>query len=131
MPLRPKTAVETLQNPKNPLNDNVNVNVNEKENDYEKDNVEGNDYVKEEDNGYSNVKEKEYVEEKGNENDKNNVYDGDNFFNSLIINDFEDEDTDYSCREGSISALIEGKYWKEAERLYRQSHPLEEDIPYI
>ena len=100
----PKTAVETSENPINPLNVNVNAYEKLKENGYAKDYVDGNAVVKEEDVG------------KGND-----------FMSSLILNDFDDEDGYSSYGEGSASAYMEGLFWKEQENNYRQSQLLEED----
>ena len=109
----PKTAVEVPENPKNPLNDNVNVN--EKETDYvyvyvyEKGDVSGYEDVK--DN--PNEKEKDYVDEKDDDNGKGG------FVDSLILNDFDDED--YSVRDGTTSAYLEGQILQEQERLFRST----------
>ena len=113
--LEAKTPLEASQNPINPLNDNVNVNENEKENDYvdvyvkDKEDDNTNDKVKEKDTG------NEYVDGRG------------GFTDSLILDGFEDEEEDYSVKEGSISAYLEGLYWKEQETMYRQSQGLEEE----
>ena len=113
-----ETAIEVPQNPKNPLN--VNVNENEKEND----NVDV--YVKD--------KEDDNINDKVKENETGNEYvDGrGGFVDSLILDDFEEEEDNYSFGEGSASAYMEGLYWKEQETLYRQSQELEEEgEPYI
>ena len=114
----PKSAVEAPENPKNPLN--VNVDANEKENDYvyvyEKGDVSGYEDIK--DN--PNEKEKDYIDEKVDDNGKGG------FVDSLILNDFDDEDYS-SFGIGSMSSYIEGKLLEEQERLYRQSQGLEED----
>ena len=106
----PKTAVEPPENPINPLNDNVNEYEKLKENGYAKDNVDGETFVKDTD-----------------------TCKGDDFFNSLIISDdFDNYDEDYSVREGTASAYLEGLLWKEQETMYRQSQGLEEERePYI
>ena len=120
----PKTAVEVPENPKNPLNDNVNVN--EKENDYVKDDDYVYVYEKGDVSGYEDVKdnpnekEKDYVDEKDDDNGKGG------FVDSLILKDFDDEDYS-SFGIGSMSSYIEGKLLEEQERLYRQSQGLEED----
>lgn len=115
----PKTAVEAPENPKNPLN--VNVDANEKENDYvyvyEKGDVSGYEDIK--DN--PNEKEKDYVDEKVDDNEKGG------FVDSLILNDFDDEDDCSSFGIGSMSNYLEGKIFEEQERLYRQSQMLEEE----
>ena len=49
------------------------------------------------------------------------------FLNSLMINDFDDNEEDYSYEKGTISDYINGQYLQEEERMYRYSHPLEED----
>lgn len=113
-PLRaaePKTAVEAPINPKNPLNVNVDANENEKENVSVYEDVKDN----------SNEKEKDYVDVKDDGNE------GNGFVDSLILNDFDDEEEYSSIGNGSMSNYIEGKPLEEQERLYRQSQPLEED----
>lgn len=108
----PKTAVETRQNPKKPLNVNVNANVNVKE--------------KEKDNADVDVKEKTNV--KG----KEDVDAGRGFVDSLILNDFADEEEYSTCEEGSISDYMQRQYLEEEERKYRYSQSLEEERePYI
>ena len=82
-----KTAVEAPENPKNPLNDNVNVDVNEKENDYANDE----DNINEKGNGYVN----EYVDDdaKNKSNEAGNVKDNsfEDFLKSITIPDDFDE----------------------------------------
>lgn len=121
----PKTAVEVPENPINPLNDNVNVNANEKENDYVEDNdnvyENGDVSVYEDVKDNPNEKEKDYVDEKVDDNG------GGVFVDSLILNDFDDEDDYSSFGIGSMSNYLEGKILEEQERLYRQSHLLEEE----
>ena len=91
--LNPKTAVEALENPKNPLNENVNVDVNEKENGYANDTVD---------------------EKKA-------------FVDSLILDDFDDEEEYRTCEEGSISDYMQRQFLEEEERKYRYSQSLEEE----
>ena len=107
----PKTAVEAPINPKNPLNVNVDANENEKENVSVYEDVKDN----------SNEKEKDYVDVKDDGNK------GNGFVDSLILNDFDDEEEYSSFGIGSMSNYIEGKLLEEQERLYRQSQGLEED----
>ena len=107
----PKTAVEAPINPKNPLNVNLDANENEKENVSVYEDVKDN----------SNEKEKDYVDVKDDGNE------GNGFVDSLILNDFDDEEEYSSFGIGSMSNYIEGKLLEEQERLYRQSQPLEED----
>lgn len=117
----PKTAVKAPENPKNPLN----VDANEKENDYVKDDDYAYVYEKGDVSGYEDIKdnpnekEKDYVDEK--DFDKEN-----DFMSSLILDDFEEEEYS-SFGIGSMSNYIEGKLLEEQERLYRQSQELEED----
>ena len=118
---KPKTAVEAPENPKNPLNVNVNVYDNEKENGYANENVYDTVDVKEKDNVKDNANEKE------NGNAKENVDRTTDFFNSLILNDFDDDGENSSFGEGSASAYMEGLAWKELENNYRYSQPLEEE----
>ena len=110
--------------PQNPLNDNVNanVNVNEKDNDYV--NVYGN--VEDKDNAYVNEKVEGNVNVKEEDNVKENVDEKRSFTDSLILNDFDDEE-DYSYEEGSMSDYIHSKYLEEEEKKYRYSQSLEED----
>ena len=107
----PKTAVEAPENPKNPLNVNVDANENEKENVSVYEDVKDN----------SNEKEKDYVDVKDDGNE------GNGFVDSLILNDFDDEEEYSSFGIGSMSNYLEGKILEEQERLYRQSQELEED----
>ena len=121
----PETAVEAPENPINPLN--VNVDANEKENDYVKDDDYVYVYEKGDVSGYEDIKdnpnekEKDYVDEKVDDNEKGG------FVDSLILNDFDDEDDYSSFGIGSMSNYLEGKILEEQERLYRQSQGLEED----
>ena len=101
----PKTAVETPENPINPLNEYVD------------------DYVKLKENGYA----KDYVDEKDDEGFQEKDFGKENdFMSSLILDDFEEEEYS-SFGIGSMSNYIEGKLLEEQERLYRQSQELEED----
>lgn len=113
----PKTAPEPPINPKNPLNDNVNANVNENEKENVYDNI--NTDVKGNEKGNVDINEKK----DGNEY----VNAGGGFVDSLILNDFDDEEEDCSYGEGSMSAYIHSKYLEEEERNYRYSQSLEED----
>ena len=120
----PETAVEAPENPINPLN--VNVDANEKENDYVKDDDYVYVYEKGDVSGYEDIKdnpnekEKDYVDEKVDDNG------GGGFVDSLILDDFDDEDYS-SFGIGSMSNYIEGKILEEQERLYRQSQLLEDE----
>ena len=97
----PNTAVETRQNPKNPLNVNANVNENEKEND----------------NADVDVKENTNI--KGKEDGNEDVDAGGGFVDSLILNDFDDEEDVYSFGEGSASAYMERLRLQEEEERVR------------
>ena len=129
--LKPKTATEAPENPKNPLN--VNVDDNEKENDYVKDNEyiydyeKGNVSVYEDIEDNSNEKEKDYVDEKDNAYVKDDDNEKGGFTDSLILDDFDDEEDYSSFGVGSMSNYIEGKILEEQERLYRQSQLLEDN----
>jgi len=121
----PETAVEAPENPINPLN--VNVDANEKENDYVKDDDYVYVYEKGDVSGYEDIKdnpnekEKDYVDEKVDDNG------GGGFVDNLILDDFDDEDDYSSFGIGSMSNYLEGKILEEQERLYRQSQMLEEE----
>ncbi len=106
----PKTAPEPLINPKNPLNVNVNANVNEneKENDNADVDVKGNANVKGKEDGNADVDGKR------------------GFVDSLILNDFDDEEEGYSYEEGSASAYMERLRLQELEKRVRSS--LEEEL---
>ena len=89
----PKTAVEVPENPKNPLNDNVNDYGKLKENGYAKDNVD-----EKYDGG---VQEKD-------------------FMSSLILDDdFEEEEEYHFYEEGSASAYMERLRLQEEEQSVR------------
>ena len=120
--LNPKTAIEAPENPKNPLNENVNVNANEKGNDYVKDTFDdkGNAYGNEKVEEDVDVKEKDNVKEKGDDEKKS-------FFDSLILDDFDDEEEYSTCEEGSISDYMQRQFLEEEERKYRYSQSLEEE----
>lgn len=102
----PKTAVETPENPINPLNEYVD------------------DYVKLKENGYA----KDYVDEKDDEGFQEKDFGKENdFMSSLILDDFDDEEEYSSYGERTMSDYIEGKLLEEQERIYKQSQGLEED----
>ena len=107
------TPVEPPQNPQNPLNENVDVNVD----------VKGNGYAKD----YSNVKDKGYAKDYVDEKDDavvkdNSIGKGDDFLNGLIINDdFDEYDEDYSVKAGTASAYLEGQVLQEQERFFRSN----------
>lgn len=102
----PKTAVETPENPINPLNEYVD------------------DYVKLKENGYA----KDYVDEKDDEGFQEKDFGKENdFMSSLILDDFDDEEEYSSYGERTMSDYIEGKLLEEQERIYKQSRGLEED----
>ncbi len=90
-----KTTVEAPKNPNNPLNENVDVYANEKE------------------NGYAN--------------DYETACDNRSFADTLILDDFDDDEEYSSFGIGSMSNYIEGKLLEEQERLYRQSQLLEDE----
>lgn len=96
---RPKTAVEAPENPKNPLNENVDVYANEKE------------------NGYAN--------------DYETACDNRPFADTLILENFDDDEDYSSFGIGSMSNYIEGKLLEEQERLYRQSQLLDEGNTFV
>ncbi len=116
--IEPKMAVEAPENPKNPLNDNVNGNENEKENGNANDYVY--DTVDEKENTNVNDKEKENVEVKGKDNAKDTVDEKKTFFDSLILDDFEDEEDYHPYGEGSASAYMERLRLQDEERGVRR-----------
>ena len=104
----PIPAVETPENPKNPLNDNVNDYEKLKENGYAK------DYVDEKDN--EGVQEKDFGKEK-------------DFMSSLILDDDFDGDEEYHFyEEGSASAYMERLRLQEEEKTVRSFLEEQEDM---
>ena len=101
----PKTAVEVPENHKNPLNDNVNAN--EKENDYVKDDVYVYVYEKGDVSGYEDVKDNPNEKEKDYVDVKDDGNEGNGFVDSLILNDFDDEEEYSSFGIGSMSNYID------------------------
>ena len=71
--------------------------------------------------GFSGIVDEIACDEKVDDNEKGG------FEDSLILNDFEDEDDYSSFGIGSMSNYLEGKIFEEQERLYRQSQMLEEE----
>ena len=99
----------------------MNDDINEKENGY------ANDTFDEKENAYVNNKVNEVVNEKEKNNVKETVNEKNSFIDSLILDDFDDEEEYSSFGIGSMSNYIEGKLLEEQETMYRQSQGLEEE----